>query len=80
MEHHGCRSSNAANKKKFIATTSAALQLQPPGRPSLYRALKMEWPAATGSRVPTPYRLQHASSIHLDASHDKASDVMSGVH
>uniref|UniRef100_A0A1I7YDK9 Secreted protein n=1 Tax=Steinernema glaseri TaxID=37863 RepID=A0A1I7YDK9_9BILA len=39
------------------------------------KGLKMEWPAATGSRVPTLYRLQHASSTHLDTSHDKASDV-----
>uniref|UniRef100_A0A1I8A2I8 Uncharacterized protein n=1 Tax=Steinernema glaseri TaxID=37863 RepID=A0A1I8A2I8_9BILA len=74
MEHPGCRSSNAANKKKIIATTSAALQLQPRERPSPYRALKMEWPAARGSRVPTPHRLQHASSTHLDASHDEAAD------
>uniref|UniRef100_A0A1I7ZV33 Doublecortin domain-containing protein n=1 Tax=Steinernema glaseri TaxID=37863 RepID=A0A1I7ZV33_9BILA len=38
MEHPGCRSSNAASKKKIV-TASVALQLQPP-RHSLYRAPK----------------------------------------
>uniref|UniRef100_A0A1I7YZA5 Leucine-rich repeat-containing protein 49 n=1 Tax=Steinernema glaseri TaxID=37863 RepID=A0A1I7YZA5_9BILA len=55
MEHPGCRSSNAANKKKIV-TTSAALQLLPQ---SLYRAPKTVWPEATEFRVSTLHRLQH---------------------
>uniref|UniRef100_A0A1I7ZSC7 Uncharacterized protein n=1 Tax=Steinernema glaseri TaxID=37863 RepID=A0A1I7ZSC7_9BILA len=42
---------------------------------SLLRALKIEWPAAAGSRVSTPRRLPRASSTHLDAGHDEAANM-----
>uniref|UniRef100_A0A1I7YED8 Uncharacterized protein n=1 Tax=Steinernema glaseri TaxID=37863 RepID=A0A1I7YED8_9BILA len=53
-----------ATGQKIIRSTSSALQLQPPECSYLYRALKMEWPAATGFRAPTP----HASSSHFAAT------------
>uniref|UniRef100_A0A1I7Y6K6 Uncharacterized protein n=1 Tax=Steinernema glaseri TaxID=37863 RepID=A0A1I7Y6K6_9BILA len=49
--------------------------LLPPVRSSLYRALKIELPAETGSRVPLPYRIQCASTIHLNPTNEEAVNM-----
>uniref|UniRef100_A0A1I7XZC8 Secreted protein n=2 Tax=Steinernema glaseri TaxID=37863 RepID=A0A1I7XZC8_9BILA len=33
------------------------------------------WPAAAGSRVPMPHRLQHVCFTYLDAGHDEAAHM-----
>uniref|UniRef100_A0A1I7ZYV7 Ovule protein n=1 Tax=Steinernema glaseri TaxID=37863 RepID=A0A1I7ZYV7_9BILA len=64
MEHHGCRSSNAANKNK-IMTTSTASQLHPKSLPSSEDGLvctnRIPSFDASSPSTPTPFYKDVAS-------------------